>query len=99
MVFRFTETAKSRKNLLKSSSTWNQSAPKSSDIPKGYFAVYVGEGQKKRFVIPICLLKELSFQDLLSQAEEEFDFDYPIGGVTISCHEDLFVILISRLNV
>ncbi|KAF3435824.1 hypothetical protein FNV43_RR22916 [Rhamnella rubrinervis] len=99
IVFRFTEIDKSRKNLLKSRSTWNQSALKGSDIPKGYIAVYVGECQKKRFVIPISSLKEPPFQELLSQAGEEFHHDYPMGCVTISCHEDVFFNLISRFNV
>ncbi|KAF3435819.1 hypothetical protein FNV43_RR22911 [Rhamnella rubrinervis] len=67
--------------------------------PKRIFCGFVGDGQKKRFVIPICLLKEPSFQYLLSQAEAEFDYDYPMGGITISCHEDIFFSLISRLNV
>ncbi|MCD7455614.1 hypothetical protein HAX54_028779 [Datura stramonium] len=57
------------------------------DIPKGHFDVYVGEKQKKRFVIPISFLSQLESQDLLSRAEEEFDFDHPMGGVTISCTE------------
>lgn len=42
------------------------------DVPKGHFAVYVGEKQKKRFMIPISFLRQPLFQDLLSQAEEEF---------------------------
>ncbi|XP_049352510.1 auxin-responsive protein SAUR21-like isoform X3 [Solanum verrucosum] len=68
------------------------------DIPKGHFAVYVGEMQKKRFVIPISFLSEPLFQDLLSQSEEEFGFDHPMGGVTIPCSEDLFIDLTSRLR-
>ncbi|XP_059437051.1 auxin-responsive protein SAUR24-like [Corylus avellana] len=48
-------------------------------VPKGYFAVYVGEEQKKRFVVPISYLNEPSFQELLSKAEEEFGFDHPMG--------------------
>ncbi|KAF3620963.1 Auxin-responsive protein SAUR20 [Capsicum annuum] len=68
------------------------------DIPKGHFAVYVGEMQKKRFVVPISFLSEPLFQDLLSQAEEEFGFDHPMGGVTIPCSEDLFIDLTSRLR-
>ncbi|MCD9558390.1 hypothetical protein HAX54_015743 [Datura stramonium] len=67
------------------------------DIPRGHFAVYVGE-TKKRFVIPISFLNEPLFQDLLSQAEEEFGFDHPMGGVTIPCSEDMFVDLTSRLR-
>nr|XP_011465790.1 PREDICTED: auxin-induced protein 15A-like [Fragaria vesca subsp. vesca] len=50
---------------------------KTSDIPKGYFAVYVGESQKKRFVVPISYLNEPLFLDLLSQAEEEFGYHHP----------------------
>ncbi|OIT35316.1 auxin-induced protein 15a [Nicotiana attenuata] len=71
---------------------------KAGDVPKGHFAVYVGEKQKKRFVIPISFLSQPLFQDLLSQAEEEFGFDHPMGGVTIPCSEDVFVDLTSRLR-
>jgi len=67
-------------------------------VPKGYFAVYVGEDQKKRFVVPISYLNEPSFQELLSKAEEEFGFDHPMGGLTIPCREDIFITLTSRLN-
>ncbi|KAK4378227.1 hypothetical protein RND71_000089 [Anisodus tanguticus] len=77
--------------MIKKSST-------TRDVPKGHFAVYVGETQKKRFVIPISYLSEPLFQDLLSQVEEEFGFDHPMGGVTIPCSEDLFIDLTSRLR-
>ncbi|KAH7517712.1 hypothetical protein FEM48_Zijuj09G0093400 [Ziziphus jujuba var. spinosa] len=99
MAFRFSAISKSKKNLRQSLSTWNQANQKTLDVPKGYFAIYVGESQKKRFVVPICLLKETSFQDLLSQAEEEYGYDYPIGCVTISCDEDFFFDLLSCINV
>lgn len=69
-----------------------------SAIPKGYFAVYVGESQKKRFVIPITYLNQPWFQELLSQTEEEFGYHHPIGGLTIHCEDDIFIDLISRLN-
>ncbi|KAK9112967.1 hypothetical protein Scep_020486 [Stephania cephalantha] len=59
-------------------------------IPKGHLAVYVGETQKKRFVVPISYLSHPSFQDLLSQAKDEFGFDHPMGGLTIPCSEDAF---------
>ena len=52
------------------------------DVPKGYLAVYVGE-RLKRFVIPISYLNQPSFQALLSQAEEEFGYDHPMGGLII----------------
>ncbi|PHT41853.1 Auxin-induced protein 15A [Capsicum baccatum] len=70
----------------------------SRDVPKGYFAVYVGEEQKKRFVIPISFLNLPLFQDLLNQAEAEFGFDHPMGRLTIPCSEDVFIDLISRLR-
>ncbi|KAJ9550763.1 hypothetical protein OSB04_014808 [Centaurea solstitialis] len=41
-------------------------------IPKGYFAVYVGEQEKKRFVVPVSLLSQTEFQELLCQGEEEY---------------------------
>ena len=66
--------------------------------PKGYFSVYVGEVQKKRFVVPLSYLKNPSFQNLLSQAEEEFGFDHPMGGLTIPCTEEAFIDLTSSWN-
>ncbi|KAM7482690.1 hypothetical protein LguiB_007273 [Lonicera macranthoides] len=68
------------------------------DVPKGYFAVYVGEQEKKRFVVPISFLKHPSFQELLSQEEEEFRFDHPMGGLTIPCRQDIFTDITSRLS-
>ncbi|KAI3860778.1 hypothetical protein MKW92_048117 [Papaver armeniacum] len=68
-------------------------------IPKGHFAVYVGETQlKKRFVVPISYLSHTCVQELLNQAGEEFGFDYPMGGVTIPCSEETFMNLTSQLN-
>lgn len=69
-----------------------------SDVPKGHMAVYVGEIQKKRFVVPISYLNHPSFQELLLQAEEEFGFNHPMGGLTIPCREDAFIGLTARLN-
>ncbi|KAI3956038.1 hypothetical protein MKW92_033763 [Papaver armeniacum] len=68
-------------------------------IPKGHFAIYVGETQfKKRFVVPISYLNHTCVQELLNQAGEEFGFDYPMGGVTIPCSEEMFLNLTSQLN-
>ncbi|KAF7841093.1 auxin-induced protein X10A-like [Senna tora] len=72
-------------------------ASKYIEVPKGYVAVYVGE-KMKRFVIHISYLNQPSFQDLLSQAEEEFGFEHPMGGLTIPCREDVFLDITSRLN-
>ncbi|KAG5574333.1 hypothetical protein H5410_054467 [Solanum commersonii] len=68
----------------------------SGGVPKGHCAVYVGESQKKRFVVPISYLSQPLFQDLLTQADEQFGFDHQMGGLTIPCKEDVFVDLTSR---
>jgi len=73
------------------------SSSKSVDVPKGYLAVYVGE-KMKRFVVPISYLNQTSFQELLSQAEEQFEYDHPMGGLTIPCTEDIFLDITSHLN-
>ncbi|PIA56084.1 hypothetical protein AQUCO_00700436v1 [Aquilegia coerulea] len=70
-----------------------------SIVPKGHIAVYVGENQKKRFVVPISYLNHPLFQDLLNQAEEEFGFSHPMGGLTIPCDEETFIDLTGRLMV
>ncbi|PIA56090.1 hypothetical protein AQUCO_00700442v1 [Aquilegia coerulea] len=66
-------------------------------VPKGHIAVYVGESQKKRFVVPISYLSLPLFLELLNQAEEEFGFDHPMGGLTIPCDEETFVDVTGRL--
>lgn len=86
--------SKQFKTILKT----NKAAFASSEVPRGFFAVYVGEIQKKRYLIPVSYLNEPSFQDLLSKSEEEFGFDHPMGGLTIPCSEDVFIDVISRLS-
>jgi SAUR family protein len=76
----------------------NQTSSKGVDVPKGYLAVYVGE-KMKRFVIPISYLSQPSFQDLLNQAEEQFGYDHPTGGLTIPCREEVFSYITSHLNL
>ena len=71
---------------------------KSFDVPKGFLAVYVGETEKKRFMVPVSYLNKPVFQDLLSKAEEEFGFDHPMGGLTIPCREDTFIQVTSSLS-
>ena len=63
---------------------------KSGEVPKGYLGIYVGE-EMKRFVIPVTYLNHPSFQELLSEVEEEFGFDHPMGALTIPCSEDTFL--------
>ncbi|XP_022727386.1 auxin-responsive protein SAUR21-like [Durio zibethinus] len=87
------------KQILRQSKLFaNQAASTLIDVPKGYFAVYVGESQKKRFVVPISFLNQPSFQKLLSIAEEEFGFNHPMGGLTIPCREQVFIDLTSPLR-
>ncbi|KAK7341401.1 hypothetical protein VNO80_24330 [Phaseolus coccineus] len=82
--------------MRKTSFATNQASSKGMDVAKGHLAVYVGE-KMKRFVIPVSYLNQPSFQDLLSQAVEEFGYDHPMGGLTIPCGEDLFLDITSRL--
>ena len=80
-----------------SSFSRNSASSKGVEVPKGFLAVYVGE-KMKRFVIPISYLNHPAFKDLLSQAEEEFGYDHPMGGLTIPCIEDAFENVTSILN-
>ncbi|KAK8582431.1 hypothetical protein V6N13_069209 [Hibiscus sabdariffa] len=74
------------------------SSSETTVMPKGHFAVYVGEAEKKRFVVPISFLKHPLFQNLLSEAEEEFGFNHPMGALTIPCSEEAFIDLIVICN-
>ncbi|KAL1360392.1 hypothetical protein AAHE18_04G174600 [Arachis hypogaea] len=62
------------------------------------YMIKYSKGWLKRFVIPVSYLNQPSIQDLLSQAEEEFGYDHPMGGLTISCSEDVFQQITSHLN-
>ncbi|CAM8980129.1 unnamed protein product [Rhodiola kirilowii] len=66
------------------------------DVPKGHFAVYVGEN-RTRYIVPISFLTRPEFRILLQLAEEEFGFDHDMG-LTIPCHEDVFESLTSMLR-
>ncbi|KAG5007936.1 hypothetical protein AAZX31_09G202500 [Glycine max] len=83
--------------VRRASFSTTQAATKGVEVPKGYLAVYVGD-KMKRFVIPVPYLNQPSFQELLSQAEEEFGYDHPTGGLTIPCQEDEFLNVTSCLN-
>ncbi|MCD7467128.1 Auxin-responsive protein saur50 [Datura stramonium] len=58
------------------------------DVPKGHFAVYVGQN-RTRYIVPISFLTHPEFQCLLRQSEEEFGFDHDMG-ITIPCEEVVF---------
>ncbi|PHU02533.1 Auxin-responsive protein SAUR20 [Capsicum chinense] len=70
----------------------------SEGVPKGHCAVYIGESQKKRFVMPVSYLNQTSFQMLLAQSEDEFGFDHSMGDLTIPCKEDVCIDLTTRLR-
>ncbi|OAY52414.1 auxin-responsive protein SAUR23 [Manihot esculenta] len=97
MAIRFPAITHAKQILRRSNLIPNyQSASSFTDVPKGHLVVYVGEGQKKRFIVPVSLLNKPSFQELLRKAEEEFGFHHPMGGITIPCREDVFIDLTSR---
>ncbi|XP_060169326.1 protein SMALL AUXIN UP-REGULATED RNA 51-like [Lycium barbarum] len=66
------------------------------DVPKGHFAVYVGEN-RTRYIVPISFLAHPEFQCLLRCAEEEFGFDHDMG-ITIPCEEFIFQSMTSMLR-
>ncbi|XP_076941898.1 auxin-responsive protein SAUR19-like [Bidens hawaiensis] len=97
MAIRMPRTIQARQILKRSHSNGSSNAA-STEIPKGYFAVYVGEQEKKRYVVSVSLLSEPTFQELLHQAEEQYGYSHPMGGLTIPCSEDVFTDLASRFG-
>ncbi|CAL9106439.1 unnamed protein product [Musa textilis] len=67
------------------------------DVPKGHFAVYVGD-MEKRFVVPLSYLQHPLFQSLLHKAAEEYGFEHPRGMLRVPCNEDAFASLTSRMS-
>ncbi|PON93767.1 Small auxin-up RNA [Trema orientale] len=98
MAFKLSGILFGKKTLCGSLSGVKEAELKSTTIPKGYFAVYVGKDHKKRYVVPLSYLNEPTFQELLIMAEEEFGYEHPTGGLTIPCREDIFVDVICQLN-
>uniref|UniRef100_A0A0E0A4Q3 Auxin-responsive protein n=1 Tax=Oryza glumipatula TaxID=40148 RepID=A0A0E0A4Q3_9ORYZ len=70
-----------------------------SDVPRGHFAVYVGE-RRRRFVVPLALLDRPEFRSLLRRAEEEFGFAGAGAGglLVLPCEEVAFRSLTSSLH-
>ncbi|XP_026393740.1 auxin-responsive protein SAUR23-like [Papaver somniferum] len=101
MGIRLCSVVSQSKQILKLQSLLTRPAPAIAsivDVPKGHCAVYVGETEKKRFTLPVSYLNHPIFQELLSRAEEELGFDHPMGGLTITCKEVVFINLTSQLN-
>ncbi|XP_057784271.1 auxin-responsive protein SAUR50-like [Salvia miltiorrhiza] len=66
------------------------------DVPKGHFAVYVGE-KRSRYIVPISFLENSMFQRLLQKAEEEFGFHHDMG-LTLPCDEQHFCSLVAMIR-
>ncbi|KAI4331395.1 hypothetical protein MLD38_029585 [Melastoma candidum] len=66
------------------------------DVPRGHFAVYVGE-KRSRYIVPISWLAHPEFQYLLQRAEEEYGFNHE-SGIKIPCEERVFRTLISMIR-
>ncbi|KAB2603276.1 auxin-induced protein X10A-like [Pyrus ussuriensis x Pyrus communis] len=94
MGFRLPAVIPAKKLLRRSFSNSSQGA--SNNL--AYFPVYVGVSEKQQFVVPISFLNQPAFEDSLSESEEEFGFDHPMGGLTIPCRQDSFLDLISHLS-
>ncbi|XP_022962631.1 auxin-responsive protein SAUR50-like [Cucurbita moschata] len=76
---------------------WNEDGDLPDDVPKGHFAVYVGEN-RSRYIVPISWLAHPQFQSLLQRAEEEFGFNHDLG-ITIPCEEVVFRSLTAMINI
>ncbi|EXB90188.1 hypothetical protein L484_015482 [Morus notabilis] len=96
MAFGLRGIVNGKKALRRTLSGHKEAALKSTTVPKGYFVVYVGENEKKCYLVPVSYLNDPAFQELLSMAEEEFGYEHPMGGLTIPCREDIFVDLTSQ---
>lgn len=71
-------------------------------VPKGYFAVYVGEEEEeamepRRFVVPTGYLREPAFRELMERAADEFGFAQA-AGLRVPCALDDFEDLLRRLR-
>ncbi|KAK1611558.1 hypothetical protein QYE76_035231 [Lolium multiflorum] len=70
--------------------------PGEGSLPKGYFAVYVGE-EARRFVVPTGYLREPAFRDLMERAADEFGFTQA-AGLHVPCAEEDFEELLRQLG-
>ena len=67
------------------------------EVPKGYFAVYVGAAAR-RFVVPTSYLRQPAFRELMERAAEEFGFNQA-GGLRIPYREEDFQATVAALEV
>ncbi|GJN12090.1 hypothetical protein PR202_ga30337 [Eleusine coracana subsp. coracana] len=76
--------------------TTGEAAAAAGAVPKGYFAVYVGE-DARRFVVPTSYLRQPAFRELMELAAEEFGFGQA-GGLRIPCREEDFEAVVAALE-
>ncbi|GLT75994.1 hypothetical protein SLE2022_030460 [Rubroshorea leprosula] len=75
---------------LRSSHLHHHGKKQVRDVPKGYLAIKVGQGEEQqRFVVPVIYFNHPLFMQLLKEAEEEYGFDQK-GTITIPCHVEEF---------
>jgi SAUR family protein len=67
-----------------------------SGVPKGFFAVYVGE-ESRRFVVPTGYVREPAFRDLMERAADEFGFAQATG-LRVPCAEEDLLRRLQRKN-
>lgn len=77
---------------------WEEEEAAPSDVPRGHFAVYVGES-RRRFVVPIAVLDRPEFRSLLRRAEEEFGFGGAGDLLVLPCEERAFRSLCSASSL
>lgn len=68
-----------------------------ASVPRGCCAVYVG-AERRRFVVPTAYLSNPVFRRLLEKAEEEFEFEYVAGALTIPCDTESFKYILAVME-
>ncbi|KAE8799368.1 auxin-responsive protein SAUR36-like [Hordeum vulgare] len=66
-------------------------------VPRGCCAVYVG-AERRRFVVPTAYLGNPVFRRLLEKAEEEFEFEYAGGALSIPCDTESFKYILAVME-
>ncbi|KAM0056838.1 hypothetical protein Hdeb2414_s0006g00223171 [Helianthus debilis subsp. tardiflorus] len=94
MAIRMPRVIQAKKILRRSLSNGSRTATY-THIPKGYFAIYVGEQEKKWHMVPI---KRTFVSGLTASGGGRVWVQPPNGPLTIPCIEDVFTDLASGLG-